>query len=95
MNTLETSRAASCLADSSADIKRAILLSLLKDHPEGLTDEQMQDLTGIGGSTQRPRRGELVRAGVVAARGIDYGDTRTYETRKTKSGCAAIVWRAV
>ncbi len=49
----------------------------------GLTDEQIQESLRMNPNTQRPRRVELERAGLVADSGC---------TRKTKSGMAAVVW---
>lgn len=52
----------------------------------GLTDEEMQADLRMDGSTQRPRRVELVNAGLVEDSG---------EKRRTRSGRWAVVWRAV
>ena len=49
----------------------------------GATDEEMQLALGMNPSTQRPRRIELVRRGLVVEAG----------TRKTVSGRMAVVWR--
>lgn len=51
----------------------------------GLTDAECQQVLHLDPSTQRPRRIELVRMGLV----VDSG-----ETRKTKSGRKATVWRS-
>ena len=63
-------------------LQKAVYL-LLASEPEGLTDEQMQTRLGMNPSTQRPRRIELVRRGLVLEAG----------TRKTASGRNANVWR--
>jgi DNA-binding IclR family transcriptional regulator len=60
------------------------VLELLQATPEGLTDEEMQRRLGMNPSTQRPRRIELARRGMVVEAG----------TRKTASGRNASVWRA-
>jgi DNA-binding IclR family transcriptional regulator len=60
------------------------VLELLQATPEGLTDEEMQKRRGMNPSTQRPRRIELARRGMVVEAG----------TRKTASGRNASVWRA-
>jgi hypothetical protein len=52
----------------------------------GLTDEEIAFRLSMNPSTERPRRIELQRAGLV----IDSG-----ERRKTKSGREAVVWVAV
>lgn len=64
---------------------QARVLAYLKAHPSGLTDEQMQAGLGMNPSTQRPRRIELQRKGMLKADG----------TRKTKAGRSAVVWRAL
>ena len=66
--------------------QRARVLDLLSRHPQGLTDEQMQDALGMNPSTQRPRRVELVEQGWVEDSG---------ERRRTRSGHKAVVWRFV
>jgi len=49
----------------------------------GATDEEMQTRLGMNPSTQRPRRIELARRGLVVTCGV----------RKTTSGRNADVWR--
>lgn len=82
-----TSMAAAKLMDG----KRAPLLSqiyhlLLGILPDGLTDEEGQDLLRINGNTYRPRRVELEEAGLVK-------DSLT--TRLTASKRKAVVWQAI
>lgn len=48
------------------------------------TDKQMQAALNMDGSTQRPRRVELMRAGRI----VDWGK------RKQENGRSATVWRA-
>ena len=60
------------------------VLELLQATPSGLTDEEMQRRLGMNPSTQRPRRIELARRGLVVEAG----------TRRTASGRMATVWRA-
>jgi transcription initiation factor IIE alpha subunit len=59
------------------------VLELLAATPDGLTDEEMQTRLGMNPSTQRPRRIELARRGLVVEAG----------TRKTASGRMATVWK--
>jgi transcription initiation factor IIE alpha subunit len=59
------------------------VLELLQVTPDGLTDEEMQTRLGMNPSTQRPRRIELARRGMVVEAG----------TRRTSSGRMAVVWR--
>ena len=61
------------------------VLELLTATPEGLTDEEMQRLLEMNPSTQRPRRIELARRGLVVECG----------TRRTASGRMATVWKAI
>ena len=49
----------------------------------GATDEELQTFLSIGGSTERPRRWELVNAGFIKDSG---------RTRRTGSGRASVVW---
>jgi predicted ArsR family transcriptional regulator len=60
------------------------VLEVLQATPDGLTDEEMQTRLGMNPSTQRPRRIELARRGMVVEAG----------TRKTASGRMAVVWQA-
>jgi hypothetical protein len=80
----ETSKAAAGQIETTTGELRARVLAHLKACG-GATDEETQDALGMAQNTERPRRVELVRAGRV----IDSG-----ETRKTKSGRSAVVWRA-
>jgi transcription initiation factor IIE alpha subunit len=61
------------------------VLELLQATPEGLTDEEMQTRLEMNPSTQRPRRIELARRGMVVEAG----------TRRTSSGRMAVVWRVI
>lgn len=80
-----TSVAAAERIEPNAGTLRASVLAYLK-HAGAATDEEMQYNMGLNPSTQRPRRVELVRAGLV----YDSG-----RTRLTRSGRSAVVWRAV
>ena len=53
--------------------------------PHGATDEEMQIALVMPANTQRPRRIELWRLGLIRDSG---------ERRKTKSGRKAVVWVA-
>jgi hypothetical protein len=52
---------------------------------DGATDEEMQRAMDMSPNTQRPRRWELERRGLIVARG----------TRLTRSRRKAVVWRAI
>lgn len=82
-----TSRAAAeSVAGQAPSLRRAVYRALLEAGEGGCTDEEIQALLGLSGSTQRPRRVELVEAGLVR----DSGRKRT-----TGSGRLAVVWVAV
>ena len=78
-----TSVAAAEAIKPSAAKLRIQVLEAIKRAPDGLTDEEAQRLTGIPGSTQRPRRIELEAAGLIRNSG---------RTRSTMSGRAAVIW---
>ena len=82
----ETSHTAALLAEPLARTDRELVLAVLKAAgSRGMTDEELQDVTGLSPSTQRPRRIELCKRGKVFA---------TSKTRQTKSGRPATVWEA-
>jgi hypothetical protein len=65
-------------------LRRAVL-ELLRGLADGATDEEMQAALGMAQNTQRPRRVELVRQGLVKDSG---------RTRLTASRRRAVVWVA-
>ena len=77
--------AAEAIEPKVGTLRRAVLECIRSSALHGWTDEQIQRLTNMGPSTQRPRRVELMRAGLV----VDSG-----RTRKTASGRNATVWVA-
>ena len=87
----ETSKAAAQAVKPSAETLRQRLLACLRLHPDGMTDEEMQDALQMQGSTQRPRRIELVNMGMVEPSETAWRDP---VTRKTRSGRLAQVWVA-
>lgn len=76
-------QAADSLGPERLNAMQRRVLELLRENPHGLTDEEQQHALGMNPSTQRPRRIELARRGLVAEAG----------TRKTASGRMATVWR--
>lgn len=60
------------------------ILDHLRTCPNGATDEEMMFALDMGGNTERPRRRELELMGEV----VDSGNTRL-----TRSGRSAVVWR--
>ncbi len=75
--------AAASIAPRIGDLHRK-LIDWLRQHPDGATDEEMQDELDMLANTQRPRRRELQLADYVEDSG---------RTRLTHSGRNAVVWR--
>lgn len=83
-NGTATSREAARLIGSKAATDRRRVLDYLKARGrEGATDREIGEALSLGGDTVRPRRWELVHAGLV----VD-----SDETRRTPSGRNATVW---
>jgi hypothetical protein len=81
--SVTSAQAADSLGPATLNALQRQVLALLQATPGGLTDEEMQHRLGMNPSTQRPRRIELARRGLVVEAG----------TRKTASGRMATVWR--
>lgn len=77
--------AAEAILPVAAEQRQRVYNALCEAGPHGRTDAELQRLLGLPGSSERPRRIELVEMGLV----FDSG-----ETRPTESGRAACVWRA-
>lgn len=60
-----------------------LVLDYLRARPDGATDEEIASGLGLNPSTERPRRIELARRGLVIEAGV----------RKTASKRNATVWR--
>lgn len=81
-----TSQAAAALIEPTAGTLRAQVLAYLRECGNaGATDEEIQSALTMNPSTQRPRRIELEKLGLVL---------RTAQTRKTASGRDAVVFIA-
>jgi DNA-binding NarL/FixJ family response regulator len=79
----ETSRAAAeSLDGNTLNALQRRVLDLLRVTPGGLTDEEIASRLAMNPSTERPRRIELARRGLVVKAGA----------RKTASGRNADVW---
>lgn len=63
--------------------RRRVFEAIRRAGRAGLTDQEIQRELGLDGNTERPRRGELERAGQIVESG---------EKRPTASGGQAIVW---
>ena len=81
----DTSLAAqAAIQHARSELQRTVYEYIFTCGSEGATDEEIQLGISMNGSTERPRRRELEKAGVV----IDSGTTR-----RTLSGRRAIVWK--
>ena len=83
--SITSAKAADSLGPATLNALQRQVLELLAATPDGLTDEEQQRLLGMNPSTQRPRRIELARRGLVVEAG----------TRRTESGRMATVWKAI
>jgi transcription initiation factor IIE alpha subunit len=83
--SVTSAQAADSLTPVALNAMQRRVLELLAATPDGLTDEEMQRRLRMNPSTQRPRRIELMRRGLVQSCG----------TRRTTSGRMAVVWRIV
>lgn len=81
-----TSRlAAESMRVEAAAQRLRVLECIVDGGAEGRTDSEVEDLLNIRAQSVSPRRGELVKSGLVEDSGI---------RRPTSSGRLAIVWRA-
>jgi hypothetical protein len=86
-STEETSREAAEYAATNAETLRWRVFQVIhRAGKDGATDLEIQAELGLDGSTQRPRRIELLQAGDIEDSG---------QTRETPSGRRAVVWIAV
>lgn len=83
--SITSATAADSLDAGTLNRLHRVVLEYLATRPGGATDEEMQRGIPMPPSTQRPRRIELVRRGLVVECG----------TRRTASGRKASVWRRV
>ncbi len=81
--SITSAQAADAITPATLNTMQRKVLAVLQATPEGLTDEQMQRRLGMNPSTQRPRRIELAKAGMIQKAGV----------RKTASGRNADVWK--
>lgn len=81
--SVTSARAADGIGPRLNDLQRSVVAYLRQAGEHGATDEEIATGLGMNPSTERPRRIELVRRGLVVEAG----------TRKTKSGRFATAWR--
>lgn len=63
--------------------QRAAIHAAIAGSPIGMTDDELQRKLQMSGDTERPRRGELLKAGLIKDSGV---------TRRTSKSRLAIVW---
>jgi len=81
----ETSEAAAdALPDDCVRTLREQVYRCIRDSGDGMTDDDIQAALGLDGSTERPRRVELLHLHRI----VDSGARRA-----TRSGRQAVVWR--
>ena len=79
----ETSREAARSIKDCVHTLRAQVLAFIQMHSLGVSDDEIQSGLEISGSTERPRRVELQKLGLV----VDSG-----RRRATASGRMAVIW---
>jgi len=78
-------RAAGRIASHAKDLRARVLAYIVGQGPHGSTDDEGEAVLGIKPQTYTPRRGELVKLGLV----VDSG-----RRRNTAGGRPAAVWIA-
>lgn len=91
--TLATSQAAAKLSQTRNPTKRQQIFDLIAASRYGRTDDEIQFMLNMNGSTQRPRRRELQLLGLI--RPMFDATTGRSITRKTATGHQAVVWVTV
>lgn len=76
-------QAADAMDRATMNRLQRLIYDYLADRPDGATDEEIAHACGMNPSTERPRRIELWRRGLVIEAGV----------RKTASKRNATVWR--
>jgi hypothetical protein len=84
-NGTPTSREAAKRHRQHASIQRSRVLAAVIMAKDGATREELEDATGLGGNSVRPRVRELIKAGLLKETG---------DLRKTRAGISASVLRA-
>lgn len=79
----ESVAAADAIEPTAATLRGQVYALLRAKGP--LTDEEIQEYLHLGGSTERPRRVELVKLGLVVRWGVG----------TTRAGRSAATWKAV
>jgi len=83
-HSITSMQAADSMDRATLNRLQRLIYDYLAERPDGATDEEIAHACGMNPSTERPRRIELARRGLVVKSG----------TRKTASGRMACVWKA-
>lgn len=75
--------AATAIEPAVGDLEKRVLRAIVAAGSNGMTDEELQTALKMGGNTERPRRRNLERSGLVRDSG---------QRRETTSGRRAVVW---
>ena len=78
-----TAKANGISTDLAETLRREVEVYLISQGVNGATDEEIQDALGMEGNTERPRRVELIEAGLV---------WNTGSTRKSKANRDNTIW---
>ncbi len=87
--TRATSTEAAQSIVETKDTQRQRVYEAIRDSLIGLTDDDMQDILGLSGNSQRPRRRELQQLSMIVMRRDGDGSVVRACTR---SGRTAVVW---
>ena|SRR5436190_5977680 len=91
--TRATSAAAAVSVEDGKDSQRALVFSTIRSAgSSGHTDDELQDVLGLDGSSERPRRWELWKLGLIDILRDDQGAA---VRRQTRTNRRAIVWVAM
>ncbi len=82
-HSITSMQAADSIDAKTLNALQRSVLEVLRQEPAGLTDEEIAGRLQMNPSTERPRRIELARRGLIVEAG----------TRRTSSGRNAVVWR--
>ena len=83
--TRDTSLAAQeAIQNAKTELQRKVYEYIFTCGEDGATDEEIQMGTGMNGNSERPRRQELEKLGVIFNTGL---------TRRTVRGRPAVIWR--
>lgn len=84
-HSITSLEAAKLIKRQTNNLRAVVLKRILQCGQQGATDEELQMALNMNASTQRPRRIELVQAGLVI---------KSTFKRPTASGRLAAVWQA-